>query len=93
MGCLQSFSGGLRGSSMGSRISCGGGVCSQAKLGATRSSHGRLCLGEFHCKVCSAVRLPTSLFARIFIYQHLNLAQCKGMREMFASGTVSWTLE
>ena len=41
---------------------------------------------DFHCKVCSAVRLPTSLFARIFIYQHLNLAQCKGMRESFASG-------
>ena len=41
---------------------------------------------DFHCKVCSAVLLPTSLFARIFIYQHLNLAQCKGMREIFASG-------
>ena len=48
MGCLQSFSGGLRGSSMGSRISWGreGGVCSQVKLGATRSSHRRRCLAE-----------------------------------------------
>ena len=71
MGCLQSFSGDLRGSSMGSRISRGGGggVCSQAKLGATRSSHRRLCLGEiFIAKfVLRCDYLPVCLLVYLFI--------------------------
>ena len=70
MGCLQSFSGGLRGSSMGSKISLGGGgVCSQAKLGATRSSHRRLCLGEiFIAKfVLRCDYLPVCLLVYLFM--------------------------
>ena len=70
MGCLQSFSGGLRGSSMGSRISWGGGgVCSQVKLGATRSSHRRLCLGQIFIAKLD-VRydyLPVCLLVYLFI--------------------------
>ena len=47
----------------------GGGVCSQAKLGATRSSHRRLCLGEiFIAKfVLRCDYLPVCLLVYLFI--------------------------
>ena len=85
---------------MGSRISWGrggGGVYVRKLIkGYTKLTQKALPCRDFPCRVCCTVPLPTSLFARIFIYSLNNTLISPSVREcgkFLLLDSVSWALE